>query len=280
MQIINKIDVVFLWIYSIIIISIGVAGAVGLGNIRFLIISLCIMGGYLFLNLRRPYRRYRALKKTFPETWKMFLLKHSLFYKSLDETGKKHFERDVQIFLREISIVGTQGKAVTLETKLLVAAGAATLLHGRPSWEPPFQDGVVIFPGDRFDRHFRPGKGHFGGMATHRGPMLLTEASLEESSQHLSDGYNVVYHEMAHYFDFGGASIPWKELITQEWQKAAEGRSFLRDYAGVNETEFFAVAAEAFFENPWVMAAQSPELYEALKTFFNLDTAKILKRVF
>ncbi|HLP44450.1 MAG TPA: zinc-dependent peptidase, partial [Candidatus Kapabacteria bacterium] len=104
-----------------------------------------------------------------------------------------------------------------------------------------------------------------------------TRASLEESSKNPSDGYNVIYHEMAHYFDQAGASIPWRELFAGEWRKASAGRSFLRDYAGINEAELFAVATEAFFEKPWEMKEQSPELYEALKTFFNIDTVKILK---
>lgn len=277
MQVINKIDVVFLWIYSVIIVGIGLAGTISLRHILFLAGALFVEAMYLFLSLRGPYRRYRAVKQPFPDAWKTFLLNHSLFYKCLDVNGRKHFERDVQIFLSDFSISGTRSQAVDMETKLLVAAGAAALLYGRPSWEPPFQDGVVIFPGERFDRHFRPGKGNFGGMATRKGPLLLTRASLEESSKNPSDGYNVIYHEMAHYFDQAGASIPWRELIAGEWRKAAAGRSFLRDYAGINEAELFAVATEVFFEKPWEMKEQSPELYEALKTFFNIDTVKILK---
>jgi Mlc titration factor MtfA (ptsG expression regulator) len=233
---------------------------------------------HLLLSFRRPYRRYRALKQPFPDYWKAFLAEHSLFFMSLDEIGKKRFEQDVRIFLSDYSIEGTRRQEVGMEAKLLVAAGAAALLHGRPTWEPPFHDGVVIFPGDRFDRHYRPGKGYFAGMATRKGPLLLTETSLQESFKNPYDGYNVIYHEMAHYFDLAGASIPWRDLFTEEWRKASEGRSFLRDYAGINEAELFAVATEAFFENPWEMKKQSPELYEALKDFFNLDTVKILIR--
>lgn len=278
MQVIYKIDVIFLWIYSAIIMVIGVMGAVSLGNILFIAGALLIETLYLLLSLRRPYRRRRALKQPFPVAWKTFLAEHSLFYKSLDKIGKKRFEQDVQIFLNDFRIEGTRRQGVDLEAKLLVAACAAALLHGRPTWEPPFQDGVVIFPGDRFDRHFRPGKGYFAGMAQRKGPLLLTETSLGESFKNPHDGNNVVYHEMAHYFDLAGARIPWQELFTEEWRKASEGRSFLRDYAGINEAELFAVATEAFFENPWEMKVQSPELYDALKDFFNLDTVKILIR--
>jgi MtfA peptidase len=272
MQVISKIDVIFLWIYSAIILVIGVVGAVSLGNFLFFAAALLVEAIYLLLSLRRPYRRSRVLRQPFPAPWKRFLAEYSLFYKSLDENGRKRFEQDVQIFLNDYSIEGTRRQVVPL-----VAAGVAALLHGRPTWEPPFQDGVVIFPGERFDRQFRPGKGYFAGMATRKGPLLLTETALEDSFKNPNDGYNVIYHEIAHYFDLAGASIPWRELFAEEWRKASEGRSFLRDYAGVNEAELFAVATEAFFENPWEMKKQSPELYEALKEFFNLDTIEILK---
>jgi Mlc titration factor MtfA (ptsG expression regulator) len=100
----------------------------------------------------------------------------------------------------------------------------------------------------------------------------------------------VIYHELAHYFDLedGQAEgIPttrlpadqlehWKTLIRKEWQKAAAGRSFLGTYAGTNEAETFAVAVEVFFENPQLMVEHNPELYRALKDFFNIDTLEIM----
>ncbi|MCK4761275.1 MAG: zinc-dependent peptidase, partial [Candidatus Aminicenantes bacterium] len=106
------------------------------------------------------------------------------------------------------------------------------------------------------------------------------------------DGYNVVFHELAHYFDFedgraegipstrllSGKLNHWKKVIGKEWQKVLQGRSVLRPYAGTNEAELFAVAVEFFFENPAVMKKRSPEFYELLKEFFNLDTAEIMKK--
>ena len=277
MQVIYKIDVVFLWIYSAIILLIGLAGAIALGNIGFLAVTVGVELIYLFFALRRPYRRYRAVQKIFPQEWKTFLARYSLFYRNIDEEGKKRFERDVQIFLSDFSVEGMRRQPMGLETKLLVAAGAAAMLHGRPTWDPPFSDGVIIYPGDRFDRHYQPGKGFYAGMANPKGPLILTEGSLEQGFQEVDDGHNVVYHEMAHYFDFQGASIPWEKIFSEEWRKASQGRSFLRPYAGKNEAELFAVAAEVFFENPGEMKHQSPQLYNALKDFFNLDTAEILK---
>lgn len=167
----------------------------------------------------------------------------------------------------------------------------ATMLHGRPSWDPPIKDGVVIYPGERFNRHYERGRGNYAGMASYRGPLILTEGGLEESFRYPHDGYNVIYHEMAHYFDFEGGDaggLPtgrgneekwalWRQIFTAEYEKIRQGRSFLRQYGGQNEVEFFAVAAESFFENPWEMNLENPGLYNAFKDFFNLDILKIMK---
>lgn len=279
MQIIYKADTVFLWIYSAIILIIGIVGAVSVGSILFLLIMIGVEMIYLSFALRRPFRRFRALKQEFPAQWKRFLAEYSTFYRSIDEEGKKRFERDVRIFLSDFSVKGTRGSTVDIETRLLVASGVAALLHGRPDWEAPIRDGVVVFPGERFNRNYQPGRGSFAGMATQRGPLLLTEGSLEESFKHPHDGYNVMYHELAHYFDLESGSSEWKSLFMKEWEKMSRGQdyTYLRPYALTNEAEFFAVATESFFENPWEMRARSPRLYNALKEFFNLDTAEMLK---
>lgn len=279
MQVIYKVDIVFLWIYSSIILLIGIIGGVSTGNLLFPAIMLGVEAIYLFFTLRRPYRRRRALNKPFPGEWKTFLEDYSSFYKSIDGEAKERFERDILIFLSDFSIRGTRQGEVDMETRLLVAAGAAALIHGRPDWEPPIPDGVVVYPGERFNRHYQSGRGSYAGMATHRGPLILTEGSLEESFRDPHDGYNVIYHELAHYFDLESGGPAWKDFFTREWQDMFRegGDPFLRSYAGTNEAEFFAVATEAFFEIPREMKERKPKLYNALKEFYNLDTAEIMR---
>jgi len=292
MQIIYKVDILFIWIYSTIILIVGVIGAISIHSILFFLFSVIIELIYLFFSLKHPFKRAKAVKKQFPQDWKNYLSTFSLFYRNLDNNAKMRFERDIQIFLSDFSVGGVQRQEVDEEVKLLVASAIATLLHGRPFWEPPIQDGVVIYPGQRFDRHYQTGKGNIAGQASHKGPMILTEGALKESFSRPHDGYNVVIHELAHYFDLedGRAEgipaarlglkkvIKWRTLISKEWNKTFQGQSFLNGYAGTNEAEFFAVATESFFEKPWELKTNNPELYSALKDFFNLDTAKIIKQ--
>lgn len=223
--------------------------------------------------------------------WKQILNRCSSFYRNLEEEGKQRFERDVLIFLGDFSIASIRGQEVDIKIKLLVAAGFAAVLHGRPYWEPPIKDGVLVYPGDRFSMDYKIGIGNRVGQASINSPLIVSEESLKHGFRHPEDGHNVIYHELAHYFDLEdgqaegipaarmlpGKVARWRNIIQNEWKKALQGRSFLGPYAGTNEAEAFAVAVEFFFENPQVMKTNNTELYEALKDFFNIDTLKIMQ---
>lgn len=290
MQIIYKIDVLFIVIYSLLILVIGTAFTIASKNMIFIVGTLLVEMIYLFFALKKPYRRFKALQKPMPEEWKKILTFHSAFYRNIDEQSRQRFDRDIRIFLGDFSIEGIRRQEIDMQMKLLVASGFATLLNGRPDWEPPIKDGVLVYPGERFNRDYKIGRGNFAGQATVNSPLIVTEESLEQSFTNPEDGYNVIYHEVAHYLDMedGRAEgIPaarmlpgelqrWKNIIHNEWKEANQGRSFLGPYAGTNEAELFAVAVEFFFENPQLMTARNPRLYDMLKDFFNIDTLKIM----
>jgi Mlc titration factor MtfA (ptsG expression regulator) len=290
MQIIYKIDILFTTIYSLLIFLVGSVFTMAAGNLVFISVTLLVEMIYLYFALRHPYRRYRALKKSMPQQWRQTLNLCSSFYRSLDEQGKQRFERDMLIFLSDFSIESIRRQEVDINIKLLIASGFAALLYGRPYWEPPIKDGVLVYPGERFSKDYKIGVGNRVGQASVNSPLIVSEESLKQGFMQPGEGHNVIYHELAHYFDLedGQAEgIPsarmlpdkverWRNIIQKEWKKALEGRSFLGSYAGTNEAEAFAVAVEFFFENPQVMAANNPVLYDALKDFFNVDTLKIM----
>ena len=96
-----------------------------------------------------------------------------------------------------------------------------------------------------------------------------------------SDGYHVGLHEFAHVLDLRDqdwdglprcldprSARPWAELILNEMNLAREGRSVLRDYAGTNQAETFAVAVEVFFERPEALRRANPELFKAMEDYF------------
>jgi Mlc titration factor MtfA (ptsG expression regulator) len=50
-------------------------------------------------------------------------------------------------------------------------------------------------------------------------------------------------------------------------------KSFLNAYGATNEAEFFAVATEQFFDQPFLMIKNAPDLYRVLKEYYRQDPA-------
>ena len=67
----------------------------------------------------------------------------------------------------------------------------------------------------------------------------------------------------------------WVEVCTDEYRslRAGHGDSLLNDYGATNPGEFFAVAAEVFFDRPVEMAELKPDLYGVFRDYFAQDPA-------
>ncbi len=234
--------------------------------------------------LRRPLRRWRVARRLFPQAWRAWLADHVPYYRTLGETQRTRFDRDVQFFLDEHRFEGVKEVEVTDELRLGVAAGVALLLHGRPGWELPAGRTFLFHP-DRFDENYHGGAyADYDGMVHEQGPVLFSARAVAESWGDPEDGHNVVLHELAHLFDFENASadgVPslmdpsseaaWQKLVRREMHRIRRGRSLLRSYGATAPSEFFAVAVEVFFEKPETLGEEHPELFDALRAFFNLD---------
>jgi hypothetical protein len=250
---------------------------------------------YWWISLRRYLKRRRLIRQPFPEAWRERLKSCVGFYRKLDEAGRQRFERDVQIFLAEQRIYGVRGAEVSDDVKVLVAASGAMLGYGLPDWEWPDVRDVVIYP-TTFNEDYEAEQGeHIAGMVHHHGPIIFSGPELSYGFCRDRDGYNVGLHELAHVLDFADgvadgvptgvewvAEAPWIQVVADRLQKVRSGSrrgQALRDYAGKNEAELFAVAVEAFFEQPEKLFDRDPELFEMLSEYFNVDprTGKLLR---
>jgi len=239
----------------------------------------------LWIGLRRPLSRWRIAQRSFSRAWRRWLNEKIPLYRRLDAEAAARFERDVQFALEEYTFEGVEEVEVTDPLRLGVAAGVATLLHGRPDWELPGSRAVLFYPGRFNDEYYGQGwEAAYDGMAHQQGPILLTAASVERSWNGSGDGDNVVLHELAHLFDFdneGADGVPslvapesatkWQALVQQEMKRVRKGQSLLRSYAAEAPSEFFAVAVEVFFEQPFRLADRHEALFRALVAFFHLD---------
>ena len=290
MQIISKIDTAFFVFYALLIPLVGSLIFFISGQAIVLFVTPALLAIYLSLALKKPLRRRRAASIPMALSWREFLFSHSAYYHGLDAEAKKNFERNIGLFLSDNNIAGIGGTPVDWQTRLLIGAGVASMLHGRPEWEPPLPDGVTVYPGLSFDRNYQVEKGNIAGQAPERGPLLIAEESLKQGFANPSHGHNVLIHELAHFFDREqrkiGGRYPWRtrrqqgdswaNVLTREWREHLQRGSILPSYAALNEAEFFAVACEMFFENPRPLHAAHPELYEMLQEFFHQDPRQVL----
>lgn len=272
------------------------AGAIawdGLGPLRAIAVAVAIGLAAIAIGLRPFVRRARALARPFPEPWRQTLTRRVAFYRALPEEGRRRFEDDVRIFLLEQSIMkvvpGRAGATpdVDDQTRLLIAASAAMLVHGWPEFQWPRLRDILVYPGS-FDEEYASG-GDVVGMVHTQGPILFSSRDLRAGFHHPRDGHNVGLHELAHVLDLTSgaadgapagvewsATAPWMTVIHERLERARreDGRDgALRAYAATNEAELFAVAVEVFFEQPGRLRARDPELYAMLAEYFRQDPA-------
>ena len=132
----------------------------------------------------------------------------------------------------------------------------------------------------------------FAGEVLHLGPVVLSIADIRASGR--CDGYNVVIHEMAHKIDgrdgpFDGCPPLHEDMDPTAWRRAfraayedllerIEGARNRRpapidEYAARSPDEFFAVVCEYFYEKPFLLRAEYPDVFEQLVLFFRRNPA-------
>jgi Mlc titration factor MtfA (ptsG expression regulator) len=193
---------------------------------------------------------------------------------------------------------------LTAEMPVLIAAQAALLLNG---WdvEPgrrlePYarvssvivHRSTVVVTGERqldgdVGRLTSDAPAHLSGQAHHRGPVVLSWASVMSDSRHPARRQAVVLHEFAHQLDMldgvvdGTPPMPdaafrkrFIRVCTEVYSRLGAGDdAVLRDYGATNPGEFFAVATETFFTDPGALQQYHPALYDVLATYYRQDPA-------
>lgn len=245
-------------------------------------------------------RRKHLLETPFPDAWREILEREVGIYGLLDADEQQRLRDLVQVFIAEKNWEGAGGLELDDEIRVTVAGTGCQMLLGRdhdlfrrvvsiviyPSTVviPPQPVGVFSFP-----------RGVVGdtailGQATHIGTVILSWDAAKSGAENPEDGRNTVVHELAHQIDMldgtadgtppleppelGRWGHAFEAAYLEQKARAARGeKSLLRDYAITNEAEYFAVAAEVFFEKPHALKEALPDVYVSLASFFGLDLA-------
>ena len=256
------------------------------------------------LHRLRRWRRERILEREGidPALWQE-LMQGLPQFAGLDTDERERLRELASLFLHEKQVEPLDG----LELDASMRGGLAALaclpvlnlgLSAYRGWHT-----VLVYPGGFLARHAYTddaGVAHeevspLAGEAWEGGPVVLSWDDVERSLD--LDGYNVVIHELCHKLDMvngdanGHPPLP-AEMSLQAWTAAfseayhalcrnveEERETFLDPYAAEAPGEFFAVACEAFFEQPAGLRDALPGVYEQLRRYFRQDPAHRLPGV-
>ena len=205
------------------------------------------------------------------------------YFDQLPGNLKLKFLSRIPYFLRDKTFIGKEGLEVTFEMKVLIASSAIQLTLGLENFIFEKFHTIIIYPQKYYSKItelFHIGEARPGGC------LVFSWADFLKGYEIGHDTYNVGLHEMAHaleldtrsgnlYDDAFGANYDrWQKLSRFEYNNMQDDSDhFLREYAGTNLAEFFAVCVEHFFEASEEFKKEMPELYELLAHLLNQDPA-------
>ena len=250
--------------------------------------------------MRFETRRHRARRELFeagfrPE-WRELVAERVPIWRRLDDAERDRLEGRALELIADVHWEAANGFEVTDEIKVVIATEACVLILGLPDDSFRGVHTVLVHPTtvvltgehSQVTGIVSDGPMPILGQAELHGPVTIVWDAVKDAARHPGSGHNVVFHEFAHRLDMldGTAdgtppmgsveqSERWVEVCTRVYGQVIEGRggTALRSYAGVNPAEFFAVATEAFFDDPVDLRRQQPDLYEVLSGYYRQDPA-------
>lgn len=252
---------------------------------------------YGITTARRHARRNRLMKTPLPAAWEDIISKNIALYRLLPDKLKRELHGHLQIIIAEKNWEGCGGLELTEDMKVIIAAEAAILLLGleKPTYFPKV-DSILVYP-TTYTTTRKQRNGYIEtesrdallGESWERGTVVLAWDSVKNQARDLGAGDNVVLHEFAHQLDQedgGSTGTPvlksrssyaaWGRVMSKEFEELRNKvmhhkNDVLRAYGATNAAEFFAVATEVFFDRPQEFKQRHAELYELLKSYYNLD---------
>lgn len=217
------------------------------------------------------------------------------FFRALDKAKKLRFENEVREFLEYVKITGVNTAVENLD-RILVAASAVIPVFAFPQWKYYNLEEVLLYE-DSFNMQFETdGSGRniqgMVGSGFMEGKMLLSKHALQEGFKNDTDKNNTAIHEFVHLIDKADGeadglpkallskqyTLPWLDMLFKKMQEIVAEKSDINPYGITNKAEFFAVAAEYFFERPDLLQQKHPELYQLLEEVFKQNPTVMLQQ--
>jgi MtfA peptidase len=243
------------------------------------------------------WRLHRVLARPLTDFQLGVIERNVAQYAGMPRELRTQLQRLVKQFLHQKTFVGCAGLEVTEEMRVTIAAQACLLLLNRPTRVYPGLHAVLVYPGAFLVPRRQQDE---AGVVTETRQDLLGESwgdgRVVLSWEHVRRAglppegtHNVVLHEFAHQLDSESGSNngapflgsperyrSWSETLSRDFDLLRRDaywgqRDVLDPYGATNPAEFFAVATESFFEQPYELAARHPDLYAEFEAYYRVD---------
>lgn len=235
--------------------------------------------------ISRLHARYKLdrKRKAFQEErpcYESLVSRNLRYFHCLDSRQQEDFLFRTFLFhqSKKFHYVGVKARP---EMPILISAVAAQLTLGLDKFMLEYFRNIYVL---EHDYHYGYYSLPFMGHVDHSGIYLSWDNFVQGISDNIECS-NVGLHEMAHALTYVNFITKTEEdthfckefknfsriarPIFQEMQKGR--KTLLGEYAATNYHEFWAVSVETFFENPYGVKHQLPELYKAMATLLNQD---------
>ena len=256
------------------------------------------LAAWLLFARHRARRVAAAAAEPFPDEWRRMLARRSPLYRRMPPDLRRRLEPVTRAFLARVPFVGCNGLHVTDEMRVLVAVQASLLVVERDVYAYDELRSVLLYPDEFVVQEadedeagiVTEGSRALSGQTLDTARIVLSWRDVLESGDETLI-YNVVLHEFAHYLDHSVGGMlsaadgaprsleAWHAVLEREYDALCdaadrEEETLIDPYGAEDPAEFFAVAAETFFEAPVELEHHHPALYRELAGFFGLDPAR------
>lgn len=269
-----------------------------MGAIEAATLTVVTLGAASWWLLPR-WRLRRALARPLPKDALDILARNVAQYRGMTPELQRQLQTLVRQFLHQKTFVGCAGLEVTDEMRVTIAGQACLLLLNRHSRVYPGLDTILVYP----DVFVAPRKEVDAAGVVHDTPrgllgeswgdgrVLLSWEHVRRQGHAAPGAQNVVLHEFAHQLDSESGSNngapylgslesyrSWSAVLSHAFEALRRDAMFghgddivLDHYGATSPAEFFAVATESFFEQPWALAARHQALFAEFLKYYRVD---------
>jgi len=251
-----------------------------------IIVLLLFLGGIVYLIRRSGAKPKKAASQNLTEQALERILEEEVdFYRDIQTAAlKESFRKRVLHFMQQVRFTSVGNAQHNTKDEVLIACSAIIPIFAFPEWEYRTIREVLLYE-NHFDENYAVDESHpimgMVGEGAMKQTMILSLRALREGFEK-KEGSQTALHEFIHLIDHADGATdgipeallpktliePWLRHIRFCMEEIRAGRSDINPYAATNESEFFSVASEYFFEKPGFLQRNHPVLYAMMKEIF------------